>query len=540
VSGGAASPAEASPVSAVCTVGGLVSGLVGKACSAAQHAGRVISAGKKLLGGHLGSAAKTLAGTASSAAGSKATFALGLAALVAWVTGSAKYVLHATASVIGKTTSPELGSTWFSGTYWSVAGIAAVLTLPFLFAAAIQALVRSDLSLLARAAFGYLPLAMLAVGIAAPLTSLLLAATDQLSALVASAAGHAGTGFFTRSGTSLTGLTLIAASPFLVFFAGLLTVGAALVLWLELLVRAAAVYVIVLMLPLVFAAFVWPARRIWAIRAVELLVALILSKFVIVAVLSLGGAALRATGSGGVTELLAGVALLALGSFAPWALLRLLPISEVASAAAGSLRGEVSAGGRLPFELASGGGTVAHAWAATTANMRREAEQASPPADPPALPAPAGSGGEPPEDALRGDAAPGAPSGDGGAAGAGGAGGASTATHGGAGAALAASQGTDQAGDDSPSSERSPGFCPIWQMPDNSWPVQTLGIEGWTTQPLEDEVAEHQRPSASNGHRPRSLAEHAEIDPRDLEVTAPAHEDHDPTPPPQPPEGGPL
>ena len=48
------------------------------------------------------------------------------------------------------------------------------------------------------------------------------------------------------------------------------------------------------MLPLAFAALVWPARRIWAIRAVEVLVALILSKFVIVAVLSLGGAALGA------------------------------------------------------------------------------------------------------------------------------------------------------------------------------------------------------------------------------------------------------
>ena len=58
--------------------------------------------------------------------------------------------------------------------------------------------------------------------------------------------------------------------------------------------REAAVYVIVLMLPLAFAAMVWPARRIWAIRAIELLVALILSKFAIVAVLSLGGAALFA------------------------------------------------------------------------------------------------------------------------------------------------------------------------------------------------------------------------------------------------------
>ena len=70
--------------------------------------------------------------------------------------------------------------------------------------------------------------------------------------------------------------------------------------------REAAVYVIVLMLPLVFAAMVWPARRVWAIRAVELLVALILSKFAIVAVLALGGAALGHSVGHSVTGLLAG------------------------------------------------------------------------------------------------------------------------------------------------------------------------------------------------------------------------------------------
>ena len=100
-------------------------------------------------------------------------------------------------------------------------------------------------------------------------------------------------------------------------------------------VRAAAVYVIVLMLPLAFAAFVWPARRVWAVRSVELLVALILSKFVIVAVLSLGGAAFSQSVHHSVAGMLAGVALLALAGFAPWALLRLLPMTELASAAAG-------------------------------------------------------------------------------------------------------------------------------------------------------------------------------------------------------------
>jgi hypothetical protein len=109
-------------------------------------------------------------------------------------------------------------------------------------------------------------------------------------------------------------------------------------LWLELLIRDAAVYIIVLMLPLFFAAMVWPARRIWAVRAVELLVALILSKFAIVAVLSLGGAALGHALVPGIQSLFAGTALVLLAAFSPWAILRLLPLHELAGAAVGGLR----------------------------------------------------------------------------------------------------------------------------------------------------------------------------------------------------------
>jgi hypothetical protein len=122
-------------------------------------------------------------------------------------------------------------------------------------------------------------------------------------------------------------------------------IGAAFALWVELLLREAAVYVIVLMLPLAFAALVWPTRRIWAVRAVEILVALILSKFAIVAVLSLGGAALDAgTGHGGIAQLMAGAVLILLAAFSPWALLRLVPMAEVAAGVAGPLRGELRTG----------------------------------------------------------------------------------------------------------------------------------------------------------------------------------------------------
>jgi hypothetical protein len=323
----------------LCSAAGLVSGIVGKLCTVAGHPGRIIDAGKKLAQGKLGGAAKVLIGDGTGGA-TAATRAIGLAAVGAWVIGGASFALRETAKVLSATTSPRLTSTWFSSAYWRMAAIAALLTLPFLCAAAIQAIVRSDLALLGRAALGYLPLSMLAVAIAAPLTTLLLAASDQMSSVVSAASGNTGGHFLESAGLTIAGLAASVRSPFFGFLVGLFTVAGTLTLWLELLIREAAVYVIVLMLPVVFSALVWPARRVWAIRATELLVALILSKFAIVAVLALGGAALEHGLGSGVAGLLAGLVLVLLGAFAPWALLRLLPLHELASGAVGALRAE--------------------------------------------------------------------------------------------------------------------------------------------------------------------------------------------------------
>jgi hypothetical protein len=334
--------------------------------------GSALTAGKQLVTGNLPGAAGTLVGGAAGAVASTASTALGVAAIGTLTVGAAQGVLGYAAAALGDTTSPQLRTTWFSSTYWRMAAIAAVLTLPFLFAAAVQALIRSDVALLARAAFGYLPLAMLAVAIAAPLTSLVLAACDQLCSFVSSAAANESAHFLAQISLYAAAPAAFGDSPFLAFLVGLFIIAAAFVLWIELLLREAAVYVIVLMLPLAFAAFVWPARRIWAIRAVELLVALILSKFAIVAVLSLGGAAVSAAGHS-VTALMAGGVLIMLATFSPWALMRLIPLAELAGGV-GELRG-----GLRTADLAAGS-AQARAGQATdwlmsgAADMKRQAE----------------------------------------------------------------------------------------------------------------------------------------------------------------------
>jgi hypothetical protein len=146
---------------------------------------------------------------------------------------------------------------------------------------------------------------------------------------------------------------------------------AALVLWLELLVRAAAVYVAVLFLPLALATLVWPSVSHWCRRLVETLAALILSKFVIVATLSLAASAVSSgtAGSGeagsGFASVLAGGALLVLSTFVPFAILRLIPMVE--AGAVGHLEGArqrgmtpVTAVPRTAASYALKEGTAAH------------------------------------------------------------------------------------------------------------------------------------------------------------------------------------
>ena len=320
-------------------------------------------------------------------------------------------MLHETATALGATTSPQLQSTWFSSTYWRMAAIATMLTLPFLFAATVQAALRSDVALLTRAALGYLPLAILSIAIAAPVTTLVLAASDELCSLISAAAANQSAHVLAYAGVLVAGLSAFGQSPFLAFLIAMFAIVAAFALWIELLLREAAVYVVVLMLPLAFAALAWPARRIWAVRAVEILAALILSKFAIVAVLSLGGAAIAASvGHHDVSGLMAGTVLIMLAALSPWALLRFVPLAEVAAGAAAALRGELRSHGGSA-NRAVGNATGGEDWVARTiAWMSRQAGPRSPDADEPARPDGGGDSAAAGADAQQPDpAAPVAP-----------------------------------------------------------------------------------------------------------------------------------
>jgi len=288
---------------------------------------------------------------ASSAAGSVVGFGVGsvLDAVSSWVTSGAVWLLGQIGGVLSTTTAIDLGAPWFRTHYATMVGLAGVVIVPLLLLGVLQALYRQSAAMLLRSVLINVPLAVLLTAVAVTLVQIGLAVTDSLCAAVSQGAGlDAGHFMGTVTAALVPAEAAQGGAPtFVLFLGGIAVVIGAVMVWLELLLRSAAVYVAVLFLPLALAGLAWPAISHWSRRLVDTLAALILSKLVIVAVLSLAvGALAGGTGStptgasapgGGFSSVLGGAALLLLAAFAPWSLFRLLPFLE--AGAVGHLEG---------------------------------------------------------------------------------------------------------------------------------------------------------------------------------------------------------
>jgi hypothetical protein len=271
--------------------------------------------------------------------------------VTAWVTNAAVWVAGKVGELIDKTTSPDLTASWFQGQYGTMVGVAGALALLMLMLAVIQSVIHQDVGLLTRSAFGYLPIAFILAGVAIAATGLLVSITDDMSSGIVSGLGtDQSTNLLQAVGDAYkNALDQTSGIPlFGVFLGAIILAIGAFVLWLELIIRDAAIYVCVFFLPLTFVAMIWPATSRWARRLGELLIAIVLAKFVIVAILSLASAALTNTslvqGDGNTFErMIAGSALLVLAAWSPFALLRLIPMMEVAAASVVSQRASISA-----------------------------------------------------------------------------------------------------------------------------------------------------------------------------------------------------
>jgi hypothetical protein len=310
------------------------------AASCPSPAGALATAG-------LGPICQAASGAVGQAASSVVGFGANtvLDAMGSWVSSGAVWLLAQIGSVLGATTSIDLGAAWFGSHYETMAALAGVVVLPLLLLGIVQSVYRQSASMLVRSVLLNVPLALLLTAIAVKLVQLGLSVTDEMSSAVAHGAGLDSGSFMASVAADLDSGSGTGTPAFVLFVGGIVVVVGALLVWIELLIRSAAVYVAVLFLPLALASLAWPAIAHWCRRLVDTLVALVLGKFVIVSVLSLAAGALAGgagvggggPGGGGFAAVLGGAALLLLAAFAPWALFRLLPFVE--AGAVGHLEG---------------------------------------------------------------------------------------------------------------------------------------------------------------------------------------------------------
>lgn len=274
-------------------------------------------------------------------AGSAAAAAAGgvISALTSYLSAADSWLVGHIAGLYD--VAPDLHGGWFRTAYQSMERVFEAVVTPILLLATVGSVLRQDLRRLGRIWGLGLPLAALAAAGAALFTDLAIRASDSLTGLVVGA--HLD---IRGALLSLATNSIAAGSPSLVAM-GVYALGlmGAVLVWLELVLRSAAIYVAVFFMPLGLVTYVWPAAAGIAKRSVEVLVALVLSKFVIFSTLWLGLSAV--SGGDSIDGTLEGAGILLLASFTPFVLLKLVPVAEVSAIA------HLEGLSRRPFRAAS-------------------------------------------------------------------------------------------------------------------------------------------------------------------------------------------
>ena len=271
--------------------------------------------------------------------------------LVSWVLDSIAWFVDAVLAFFQRTSTPDLASSWFAGgpigagahsPYGVVVGLALSLLLLCVLLSVVHGVLIGEGPAMAARLARDVPLSVLGIVATITVVQALLGAADQLSAEVlraTDAGAHATDVLHTLS----TASAFNGQPTFVVFLLGLVAVLGAFLLWVELLVRASLLYVVIALSPLAYAAFVWPAARRVLHRLAELVVALVLSKVVIAITLAVAASALASTPStttvpgdeAKLGTLLVGTIMFLLAAFSPFLILRLFPLVESAAVARG-------------------------------------------------------------------------------------------------------------------------------------------------------------------------------------------------------------
>ncbi|WP_328299573.1 hypothetical protein OG389_18350 [Streptomyces sp. NBC_00435] len=256
------------------------------------------------------------------------SLAKGCADAAAWIVGELSKAVNGTANV-------DFTNGAFLKQYAIVFAASTILTLVlWLFAVAKRAIRGVPFTTAMSEAIGFLWLTVLASAFTPLILYTVVSATDGVTEVIASATGGQTDVFFGSFAEALKKGEDIGGGPIMLIVVALVTVLAAGILCLELVIRAALLYVGALLGTVVYAGLVdrnlWGHVRRWA----GIMIAVILVKPVIVIVLGLAGALAGEKGPNAFSAVVSGLAIILLAIFASAMIYRFVPGfgDEIASA----------------------------------------------------------------------------------------------------------------------------------------------------------------------------------------------------------------
>ncbi|MFE6979436.1 hypothetical protein [Streptomyces sp. NPDC057682] len=243
----------------------------------------------------------------------------GCADAAAWIVGKLSDAVKSTANV-------DFTNTRFLQQYAIVFAASTVLTLVlWLLAVAKRAIRGVPLTTALSEAIGFLWLTVLASAFTPLILYTIVSATDGVTEVIASSSGGQTDVFFGSFAEALKKDSDIGGGPIMLIVVSLVSILAAGILWLELVIRAALLYVGALLGTVVYAGLVdknmWGHVRRWA----GIMIAVIMVKPVIVIVLGLAGALSSDGGPDAFSAVVSGLAIILLAIFASGMIYRFVP-----------------------------------------------------------------------------------------------------------------------------------------------------------------------------------------------------------------------
>jgi type IV secretion system protein TrbL len=238
---------------------------------------------------------------------------------------AAKWMFESVWQVFDSTTFVDVSGSEFTKVYNILFGVAVFVMLGFFMLQVIGGMVRREPAALTRAALG-LAKSVLGSFVALTLLAAALEITDQLCIGIVHAAGTNMEEMGDRIAllpAGLTGLSIAApgAGAIVTIFIAGLAIGAAVLVWISLLVRKALLLIAIVFAPIAFAGSSWDHTRTWVGKWASVVVALIASKVVIVVIFLLATAQVSAPIDAdlqSVSQPIAGVVLMLIAGFAPY------------------------------------------------------------------------------------------------------------------------------------------------------------------------------------------------------------------------------